>query len=410
MITQPESENLLLCLIMEDRQQKAARLKEFTAEDWEDVLRESRRHGLGPLLAWQLKSLSHEISIPGNIQDELRSGLLLSAARNLRLFHELSRVLKKLHEAGIPVIVLKGAFLAEVIYPDLATRPMVDIDIMVQKENLERASQILIEQGYSLTRQVQIDKEIKKIHHLPPLTKPECPDIELHWNIAPPLMDLNIDLEGLWARAQPVTINETSALGLCPEDLLLHLGQHLCQHDFKAGLKPLCDICETVLFYQNQIDWEQLVERARQWKTSKCVYLALYLARELIHTPISPAVLEALQPTDFNAQIDQLAREHVFISNKPLLIHPDLAGLWGDRSLKARLTPFLNSLFPPREFIAQKYQLSTTSKKISWYYFVRLGELFRQYGEQVWQIVRGDENAKAFIRQENALSDWCLSR
>ncbi len=47
-----------------------------------------------------------------------------SLARNMILFDELNRVLKAFNEAGIEVIVLKGAALAQTVYPDIALRPM----------------------------------------------------------------------------------------------------------------------------------------------------------------------------------------------------------------------------------------------------------------------------------------------
>jgi hypothetical protein len=62
--------------------------------------------------------------IPNDIMTQLRSHYIESLARNMLLFDELGRVLKAFNEAGIEVIVLKGAALAQTIYPDIALRPM----------------------------------------------------------------------------------------------------------------------------------------------------------------------------------------------------------------------------------------------------------------------------------------------
>jgi hypothetical protein len=136
------------------------------------------------------------------------------------------------------------------------------------------------------------------------------------------------------------------------------------------------------------------------------VYLTLYLAQELFGDLAPADVLSKLRPEDFNPQILSLARGRVLDRSSPASLHPDLVGLWGTRPLNTRLTPFLSSLFPPREYIAQKYLLSPDSNKVFLYYLIRLKDLFRQYGGQLWKMARREKNAVAQISQENTLDDW----
>ena len=56
---------------------------------------------------------------------------LASAHRNLRLFGELRQILRAFNAAGLSVIPLKGACLAEMIYGNIALRPMVDVDLLL---------------------------------------------------------------------------------------------------------------------------------------------------------------------------------------------------------------------------------------------------------------------------------------
>jgi hypothetical protein len=62
---------------------------------------------------------------------------LYSALRNMRRCHELSKVLRILQNDGIPVIVLKGAALAEVVYGNIALRSMSDVDLLVKKGSIK---------------------------------------------------------------------------------------------------------------------------------------------------------------------------------------------------------------------------------------------------------------------------------
>ena len=59
-------------------------------------------------------------------------------AYSLLLHAALIRSLAALRAAGVPVIVLKGAAFASTIYPSLADRPMVDVDLLVHPQDRER--------------------------------------------------------------------------------------------------------------------------------------------------------------------------------------------------------------------------------------------------------------------------------
>ena len=70
--------------------------------------------------------------------------------------------------------------------------------------------------------------------------------LEIHWHIDRSSHPFTIDLDGMWERALPAIIAEVEALVLSPEDLLLHLCLHTCKHKLTGGLRPFCDIAETI--------------------------------------------------------------------------------------------------------------------------------------------------------------------
>ena len=49
---------------------------------------------------------------------------------------------------GLPVVVLKGAALAELVYQHIGLRTMADVDLLVEKKNLDKAGSILERLGY----------------------------------------------------------------------------------------------------------------------------------------------------------------------------------------------------------------------------------------------------------------------
>jgi hypothetical protein len=344
----------------------------------------------------------------------LREIYLYSAKENIRLYHELAKVLKTLQNDGIPVIALKGAHLAEIVYGNIALRPMSDVDILVGRTDLSRVMEKLLEIGYSPTSRFWIEAVCATHHHLPPFTKPGAASIEIHWSIMPPSYPFEVDVDDLWQRARSDTIDGVEVLVLSPEDLLLHLCLHTsCQHRFIVGLRAFCDIAETIRHYQDEIDWDQVQLRARQWGAGKCVYLTLYLARELLEAAVPDEVLDPLRPDGFELQVVAWAREQIFAdrSDSPLL-SPNLAQFWGPKRLPDKAILLLKSAFPSPEIMARMYPATPDSPRIYFYYPVRLKDLLLRHGRAAWQMLRRDEEMMALVERENrktALSDWLAS-
>jgi len=68
--------------------------------------------------------------------------------------------------------------------------------------------------------------------------------VEIHWELAGSNLPFQVDLRGLWSRAQSITLTQVhaTALALSPEDLLLYLCLHTAKHTHTMQLKMLCDI------------------------------------------------------------------------------------------------------------------------------------------------------------------------
>ncbi len=408
---QAEAEVLLCCLAAGADDTRTARLARLSTADWDRLIEQSARHRLAPLLYQRLKRLGPGTGIPAGILQALREAYLGSAARSMRLGHELEQVVTALQADDIPVIALKGAHLAEVVYGNAALRPMSDIDLLVRRMDLSRAADRMLEIGYSSWQSVGA-----KQAHLPPFVKPGATCIEIHWSIARPTSPFRIDVDGLWSRARPTVIAGVKPLVLSPEDLLLHVSLHASfQHRFALGLVPFCDISATLQYYQAEMDWEEVGLRARHWGAGKCAYLTLHLARQLLAAPVPDDVLKALEPTDLDPRFAAWAKERIFSRpGETVSVHHEVARLWGAGGPK--LATLLKTVFPPREDLAKLYPVSSVSKRIYLYYPLRLKYLLLRYGRAAWQagwrLLRRDKEMIAAAERENranALVDWLAS-
>jgi hypothetical protein len=121
-----------------------------TGINWDHIVAISYQHGIAPLIYYNLQRASVDNALSQKTIDVLKSSYYGNSIRNMLLYQELKKILNALQERGVKVIVLKGAALAEIVYPKRALRPMSDIDLLVRKEDVSTVEDKLVEMGYLL--------------------------------------------------------------------------------------------------------------------------------------------------------------------------------------------------------------------------------------------------------------------
>lgn len=406
----------LLCCLRANPDKTGGRVFEAPSEsDWDELIRQADRHEITPLFYHRLKTFHPDISIPPGAEGRLRQVYLENTARNIWMYNNLSSVLKILRSENIPVIALKGAHLAELVYGNRALRYMGDLDLLVKQDDLMKVDALLLQMGCvpaQENRVVGTDNN-EFVYAMP---KRDV-SLEIHWSLLPPQFPFPIDTAGQWERSRPAVIADEDAAVLCPEDLLLHLCIHAaCTHGFDPGLKLFCDISEILCHRAGGIDWELLQSRAREWGIEKSVYLTLKLARDLLGVPLQEGWLESLKPGDFDEYYVALARDQIFSrrdrTGPPLSMWPAVARFWGSSRLRDKVGLFLKGFFIPRSAMARLYPVPADSFRIYFYYLVRFRDLLRVYGRDVWRWLRRDKEMRAVAEEGRALTalkDWLMS-
>lgn len=371
----------------------------FSSINWDIVYKKSIQWRIAPLLYKIIEKRSAFLQtskIPEHFTKRMKIiylGTFTANYENLEIFDEALEIFNKV---GLKVILLKGSHLARFVYQDVGLRGMLDIDILVKKEDLRKAEELLLQKGYSFLRMSQdpqkhfsnIEWFKSKHSHLHPFIHPKgTKRIEIHWTIVMPTNLLNINIEKLWQRANSVRINETYALVLSPEDLLLYLSLHTSyQHKFmKHGLGPYCDIATTIRYYNQDIDWDQLKLRAYEWRAEKYLYLTLRLSKEILGVSVPDRILHALKPEPFNEKMALEARKRILYmeNKKPAfkgmnysakihIFHPE-------DSLLKKVSFFLKRIFISSEELASRYSLPASSKRVHLYHIVRFVSLLYSY-------------------------------
>jgi hypothetical protein len=390
-----EDKLLLKCLTARDVNGSAFGMKCFADMDWNSVFRRSDEHLLTPLLYQQLKGQDAIVSVPSGIMDQLRESYLRTAAANMRLYHELSKVLRILADNDIPVIVLKGAHLAELVYEDIGVRTMGDVDLLFKMEDLSCAQKKLGETGYYPYR-----------NKLP---------LDINWSFGGGAIRLQIDIDNVWKRANSAVIAGVEVKVLCPEDLLLHICLHVgFQHLFElAGLRSLCDVREIVHYYQQELEWDVVHRRAVEWSVGNSLYVALLLATELLDARVPDSVMQALRPEDLSTEKKAWMVRQIFgdaIEQNAFNSH--FCELWQSRSFRERVRSFRRMILPSKAVMSQTYRAPYRSTRNYASYLIHIKKNFLEYIGATLQILRRDKEVLSQVTQQNqntAMREWLAS-
>ncbi len=411
-----KTEALLCCLRTERDGATAARLQRLSYSDWDSVIAQSAKHDVTPLVYHRIKTLSPRPNIPEAIVQRLRDAYLSNCARNLRIYHELSKVLTVLRSSGIRVIVMKGAHLAELIYGDIAVRPMADVDLLVREEDLSGAAAALDGLEYTIP-QPQAKKKrfyLEKLHHLAPYSDERgYLKIEVHRSITPPSCEFQIDLEGIWRRSRPARVANVEVLVLSPEDLILHLSFHASfWHEFGMGLRPLCDISEAVHRYQNEIDWNGFLRTVNKCGIGRFLHCALLLTRRMLGAPIPNELLRDLEPANFDSRIVGVVQDYLLAM--PALDLPlALQNARRTERTRDRILTLLRSVFPSPEKIREIYYLPKASTKAYLYYLIRPLDIMQRKGKTILHLALRTKQATQSLRRDSnkaAIERWVRAR
>lgn len=346
------------------------------AFDWPDVIGAAARHQLVPLLYKQLKKVGARASVPPDVWQRLRLAYFAGASRNARLLKELGALLERLRSAGVRVIVLKGAFLAEAVYLDVALRHMTDIDLMVPRAALPKAYAVLLDTN----RVLRLPKGTRAGFASGwELRLPVDAGVDFCWAIDVPGGRSRLDVDGLWSRALPAAVVGVEVLVLSPEDLLLHLCLHAThRHGLSDGLRPFVDIARVASHYRNEMDWPQVVGRAHEWGASRYVGLALQLARNMLDAEVPDDAVERLVPGGVDQRALATARQSVLAKTGYVQLMPFLDWL-GAKSVVDMAALSWERVFQSREEMAVLYPGARESSHLFLYHGLRLRDAVRDY-------------------------------
>jgi len=290
----PEAELLLCSARTHIDPQTAARIQALASQatDWRYLISAGNSHGVLPLLYRTLNQVCPD-AVPAAKRELLKECYELNEKRNLLLTLELLKLIKALEERGVRAVPFKGPILAASVYGNLALRQFSDLDILVRKQDIPRAKEVLLSEGYRPRRSasenggdfLDADAESNRKAPLSPNFYTFMRDdgkiiVDLQWRITERLFSFSPESELLWNHLERFHVRETSVITFSPAALLLILCAHGCKHLWEK-LKWVCDVAQTIEVIQSK-DRGIILEHTLINGNRRMVAIGLLLAHELL--------------------------------------------------------------------------------------------------------------------------------
>lgn len=338
-------------------------------QNWNEFISISSRNRLLPIIYKVLEEPS--------LEKEYKK----TAAASLIYEHEIERIFNQFNSCGIKTILLRGLYLGYTIYNDPSLRPFTDIDILIEKNNIEKAKKALKELGYYYSPFLFPEESFLDIHlHLVyyhPKYKIPC---ELHWAIDHPFSQYDIKMEEVFETAFPIKLGEILCFDIKLELqfilLLIHIHKHLPylkylynnpdihQYIIKDG--ELLHILDAYLFlkaHSDDFNWPIFIEKAIGWNVDGVMYSTLKTIERIFDPCLPAGLFEKINPPV------QRPLERFLYKNAAIIGSTKLISKISRRLIftPKRLPDLYSWFFPDKRTIVRKNKL-ISNRLIFWYY------------------------------------------
>lgn len=383
----PEDQFLVYCARVSIDDETSFKIKEILSNrlDWDYIVKSSKKHCISQLLYWNLGKLDFGKYIPENILISFKKMYQSNLLRNMYIYQELYKILKAFKEAEIDVIVLKGAFLAWIVYKDIGTRLMCDIDLLIRKDDLQRVDTELSKLKYShgLLFTTKLHEKLQTVFSTEKkyISDDKILNIDVHWDIQPVDSHFKIDVNALWRNAVPFNIIGVESLVLAPEDFLLHLCLHIDKHinDDSAPspnyIKSYCDIASIITHYYNDIEWDYLLKISDKYDIVNPIYENIYISCKFFGAPLPENIFKKISSVNSEGNFEKIMRDEIINDMRQKEKHIEYYYLWQLKKINGLLNKIffiMGNMFPSKEFMVRRYSIKN-DYQLYVCYLIRIG-------------------------------------
>jgi hypothetical protein len=341
-------------------------------EDWNSVVDLLIAHGSAPLFFKKLPDLANSNVVPVEISAKLQQVYFKTLSRSTLLYESFRQIMEAFAKANIVPIALKGVYLSEWLYKDIALRQFSDLDLLFRPEEASRCLQILVGMGFK-SESSGVSKFIEKhseIIHYAPMRRNGV-SVEVHIRLNGTNEHSNLKLDRFIQQAEPIILNKVAAKALSLYHLFIHLCVHLDKHFVGGQVQMKCfnDIVNLLDKTKETLDWNAFLEECRYHKCEKLVIKYLIMAHYFYNVSLPEFILKEHEHLLTEADKDQfmiyLHLQHKGIRRYHVATH--LKNLNTLLSPKDKVRYALEFTFPSKTFMLLRYEIKQRHLFALWY-------------------------------------------
>ncbi len=208
-----------------------------------------------------------------------------------QIFHRAAPVLQGLHDAGVDLLLLKGAPIAVAYYRNPSLRAMSDIDVCIRRGQLEVADRVLAGHGWKPCAPL---RSMARHRHGLEYRHEELGSIDLHWHVLKEVPDAAVD-ERFWANSEPLDFLGIRVRQLHPRDALLHTLLHGLYANHEPPIRWITDSLAILSARGADIDWPGLIAFAERHRLLHRVAIGVLYLVEAHDAPVPDQYVKILR-------------------------------------------------------------------------------------------------------------------
>ena len=382
-------------------------LKQMNERDWADLININRDHRLGPILYHSLSREPIVELVPQGVVESLHAHYQLHRIRNLKAYQVLSEIVELLKSNNIDLVALKGAYLSIFAYPDIALRPLRDLDLLIPERQVIDAYDLLIANGFKREGLGNPKSVLTISHQLPVLVSSTGVAVELHHRVTEPAKyKVCLMTQNIWSRAIMKKIGKVDVKFSSPEDLLIHLCEHASIHHlFNNGPLILSDI--NYLVNTHELDWVYILQVTKEYQYTRALLIVLMQASVKVNTKIPVQVLQSLGADQLDMSVLDTVEDLMLTSIEAHKnMNEAITKIFYANSAIEKIKALIERIFVSRIVIASEFPVSERSLLVYLYYPRRWYRLITQRAPGLVSAYSNRDANYNIAMQKKQLGRW----
>jgi hypothetical protein len=293
-------------------------------EQWQSLIFVLRHHQLLARYQFIFERAGIFAALPQYAKHHLTNAKILSEKQHQQVFFEANAIVNAFEFNSAHKIFLKGAAYTLSGQTAGVGRIYSDIDILVDKQNIEQIEKALVLSGWLSEEITKYDDHYYRnwSHEIPPLRHGGRGTVlDVHHNIIPVISGRAPDVSCFY---QQVDITKDGYSVFTPAAMTLHSIVHLFfNDDVKNGFRDLLDLDLLISSNSSVEYWATLIQLAKETKFETELKLAIRYLRLLLQTSVPDNVLQHLaMPNNLSVKILDFMYLKVLLPSHPLVNNP----------------------------------------------------------------------------------------